>query len=119
MEFQKPIKVLLLSDIHMALDNVQLLKQWHSARNKNLKYDYVFISGDIHTLANDGTTSPTENSMAEGQIKALFMNELEAFADELIYIPGNHDPITMFNKDRNNLPILSSNVEGNIHRGIL
>ena len=47
------------------------------------------------------------------------MNELEAFADELIYIGGNHDPITMFNQDRNKLPILSSNVEGNIHRGML
>ena len=56
--------------------------------------------------------------MAEGEIQALFMNELETFGEDLIYIPGNHDPSTMFSKDRSKLPILSSNVEGNIHRGI-
>ena len=43
------------------------------------------------------------------------MNELEGFADDLLYIPGNHDPITLFNKDKNQLPILSSNLDGNLH----
>ena len=43
------------------------------------------------------------------------MNELEGFADDLLYIPGNHDPITLFNKDKNKLPILSSNLDGNLH----
>lgn len=84
-----------------------------------MKYDYVFISGDIHVLPGDGTSTDKDDSMAEGQIQALFMNELEAFADDLVYIGGNHDPITMFNKDRDKLPILSSNVDGNIHKGIL
>ena len=65
---QKSFRVLLLSDIHMALQNVQLLKQWHVERNKNLKYDYVFISGDIHILPGDGTSSDKDNSMAEGEI---------------------------------------------------
>ena len=70
-------------------------------------------------MPNDKPESdPTEDSMAEGEIQGLFMNELETFADDLIYIPGNHDPSTMYNKDRSKLPILSSNVEGNIHRGI-
>jgi hypothetical protein len=79
----------------------------------------VFVSGDICVLPNDKEVSdPTEDSMAEGEIQALFMNELEGFADDLIYIPGNHDPSTMYNKDRTKLPILTSNVEGNIHRGI-
>jgi hypothetical protein len=44
----------------------------------------------------------------------MFSNSLEALGDELIYIGGNHDPITMFSE---NPPVLSSNVEGNIHRG--
>ena len=46
------------------------------------------------------------------------MNELEGYADEMVYIPGNHDPESLFNKDRTKLPILSSNVDGNINRGI-
>ena len=51
-------------------------------------------------------------------IQNLFMNELEGFADDLLYIPGNHDPSTLFNEDRSKLPILGSNPNGNIHRGI-
>ena len=79
----------------------------------------MFVSGDICVLPNDkDQPDPTEDSMAEGEIQALFMNELEGFADDLIYIGGNHDPSTMFNSDRSKLPILSSNVEGNIHKGI-
>ena len=46
------------------------------------------------------------------------MNDLEGFADDLLYIPGNHDPSSLFARDRNELPILSSNPSGNIHRGI-
>ena len=46
------------------------------------------------------------------------MNDLEGFAHDLLYIPGNHDPSTLFSKDRNKLPILSSNPDGNINRGI-
>ena len=46
------------------------------------------------------------------------MNELEGFADDLLYIPGNHDPSTLFVSDRSKLPILGSNPNGNIHRGI-
>jgi hypothetical protein len=46
------------------------------------------------------------------------MNDLEGFADDLLYIPGNHDPFSLFARDRNELPILSSNPSGNIHRGI-
>jgi predicted MPP superfamily phosphohydrolase len=52
---QDSLKILLLSDIHMALDNIELMKSWHSERNRNKPYDYVFISGDIHTIPNDGT----------------------------------------------------------------
>lgn len=29
------------------------------------------------------------------------MNELEGLADDLLYIPGNHDPSSLFVKDRN------------------
>ena len=65
---QNSLKILLLSDIHMALDNIELMKTWHSERNKNQMYDYVFISGDIHILPGDGTSSDKDNSMAEGEI---------------------------------------------------
>ena len=68
----KPIRILCLSDIHhgrYGQKNVQLLKQWHSERNKDLKYDYVFVSGDICVLPNDKPVSdPVEDSMAEGEI---------------------------------------------------
>ena len=59
-----------------------------------------------------------DESEAEGHIQNLFMNELEGYADDLLYIPGNHDPSTLFAEDRSKLPILGSNPNGNIHRGI-
>ena len=45
------------------------------------------------------------------------MNDMEGFGDEIIYIPGNHDPSTMLARDRTKLPVLSSNPAYNIHRG--
>jgi len=46
------------------------------------------------------------------------MNELEGYANDLLYIPGNHDPSTLFAKDKSKLPVLGSNINGNIHKGI-
>ena len=117
---QEEIRFLLLSDLHLPTENVQLLKQWHQSKNKGLNYNYVLVSGDILRLNNSESfqeTSQTE-SEAEGMIQNLFMNELEGFADDLLYIPGNHDPSTLFAEDRSKLPILGSNPNGNIHRGI-
>ena len=114
------IRVLLLSDIHMHQENINLLKKWHLAKNRGVNYDYVFISGDIAALPNNSDIiDQVLESQCEGHIQAMFMNDLEGFADELIYIPGNHDPSTLFNRDRSKLPIISSNVDANIHMGAL
>ena len=113
------LRILLLSDIHIPTNNVTLLKQWHQEANNGLNYDYVFISGDISSLPNDNDEINVQlETEHEGCIQALFMNDLEGFAHDLLYIPGNHDPSTLFSKDRNKLPILSSNPDGNINRGI-
>jgi hypothetical protein len=51
----------------------------------------------------------------EAQMQALIMNELEGFADDLFFVPGNRDPAVLFNTDKDQLPILSSNLEANMH----
>lgn len=50
-------------------------------------------------------------------IQAFLMSDMEGFGDEIVYIPGNHDPSTMFSRDRTKLPVLSSNPASNVHRG--
>lgn len=120
-----------MSDVHLPTDNVNFLKQWHLERNNGFNYDYVFVPGDFCRVPNSGTPIPEEQGgdgvrvesrekemEAEAQIQAFLMNDMEGFADEVIYIPGNHDPSTMFSRDRSKLPVLSSNPAGNIHRGI-
>ena len=61
---------------------------------------------------------PEKETEAEAAIQAFFMHDLEGFADDIVYIPGNHDPSTMFSRDRMKLPVLTSNSGGNVHRGI-
>ena len=68
---------------------------------------------------NKDEPDPEEDSLSEGRIQTLFMNELERYANELIYIPGNHDPSTLFKEPRDERPLLCSNVEGNIHKSAI
>ena len=49
---------------------------------------------------NKDVSDSEEDSQSEGRIQTLFMNELERYANELIYIPGNHDPSTLFKEPR-------------------
>lgn len=103
---------MLLSDTHIPHKYVDLLKQWHNEKNQGFNYDYVFVSGDIVCLPNgadppksdgDGVRclSVEQETEAEAMIQTFLMNTVEGFADELLYVPGNHDPSTMFSKDRN------------------
>ena len=50
------------------------------------------------------------------------MNELEGFAHEMYYIPGNHDPLSLFggpSNSRDAMPILTTNHQSNVHRGMI
>jgi hypothetical protein len=50
------------------------------------------------------------------------MNELEGFAHEMYYIPGNHDPLSLFGGPSNlreAMPILTTNHQSNVHRGMI
>ena len=103
------INVLLLSDIHMAHQNIDLLKQWHQSRNKNVNYDYVFVSGDIGVAPNESYDINHEaEKIAEQEVNEVLL-KLGIFGNQLIWIPGNHDPTTMYKPDR------QDKVENNIH----
>ena len=76
------IRILLLSDIHMNSKMLSLLKKWHTAINKGRNYDYLFVLGDIANLPNDNEWNAKDAiSFGEGQIQALFLNDIEEYAD--------------------------------------
>jgi hypothetical protein len=43
------------------------------------------------------------------------VKELELLADKLYFIPGNHDPITLFNQDFTKRPRVSTDADSNVH----
>ena len=46
----------------------------------------------------------------------MFREQIEPMAEAMYYIPGNHDPIEMFDADENKRPVLSSADPGrNVH----
>ena len=98
------LRFLLVSDLHMNVENLNLLKTWHIRKNKAKKYDYVFVSGDIANLKNHGDGTEEDTEACANEIKENMFTLLEAFGDKFYYIPGNHDPITMFNEDVSKRP---------------
>ena len=55
------MRILLLSDIHLSLQNLEKLYEWLGDK----KYDYVFASGDLCNLPNKGN----EEDFDQEQIK--------------------------------------------------
>jgi len=96
---------LLVSDIHENTTNISKLLE----EVKSQKFDYVLCLGDIVTIPNNNQEKEEIAKIYEPKIQNIF-KELEKIAP-LIYIPGNHEPSTLF---KENYTKLTENAQ-NLH----
>jgi predicted MPP superfamily phosphohydrolase len=85
------LRILHVSDIHFALECVSHLKERLQAE----KIDIILSSGDNADMAMDYNASPETIKKYEEDMRQV-VQSLEAIHPLVIYIPGNHDPITTF-----------------------
>ena len=95
-ESKNKLRILLVSDIHLAMSKMRLLLNWYEENGKK-RFDYVFGSGDFGNINHnkEGGVDETESSKAEADITEV-LYELEKFTAPIYYIPGNHDPESFF-----------------------
>lgn len=87
------LSILLVSDIHESIENVNLLVSY--CKENKITSDYIFCLGDIMSIQqkNQGDQSIYEQRVNE--LKNIF-ETLEKICPNLIYLPGNHDFINLF-----------------------
>jgi Icc-related predicted phosphoesterase len=90
-------KIAFVSDYHMAPDRVEKLKLWYMARESK-DINLVICGGDFDNLSEQSHLKTAENNESEARI-ASFLTFLEFFCCPIYYVPGNHDPPTMFKSD--------------------
>lgn len=83
---------ILISDLHMNHKKLEKLKSWYFSFLEE-KIDFVFALGDFDNLKNP--CSRQDQIDSEARISNILCF-LEFFACPIIYLPGNHDPDTLF-----------------------
>jgi hypothetical protein len=56
------LRILLVSDIHLAYGNLEKLIKWQHAHNKSVQYDFVLGSGDFGNI--NHKVVPAEDNLA-------------------------------------------------------
>lgn len=96
MNSKTEIRFLVVSDIHDNIQNVRKLVDWY--QKEKPKIDYILCCGDIVTVPNDRQDEPEQAKIYEPIIVNIFQ-ELEKICSQILYVPGNHEPYTLFQKD--------------------
>jgi Icc-related predicted phosphoesterase len=105
------LRILLISDIHLAINLIQNVKD--SLNKKNQDVDLVLLAGDICNLKDEEYEDNGVIQKAEDDIQNILWS-LEQITSKVYYIPGNHDPKTMFDKK----PQLTKN-SVNMHKNVV
>lgn len=92
---------LIISDLHMNHKKLEKLKSWYFAYDNN-KIDYLLILGDFDNLKSP--TPISEISESESRISNI-LSFVEFFGCPILYIPGNHDPSSLFQIDVQTNPL--------------
>ncbi|GAM24016.1 hypothetical protein SAMD00019534_071910 [Acytostelium subglobosum LB1] len=109
------LRILLVTDLHMNLDNIKKLGK--DIINANEKLDYILCSGDISNFDPDdyGMEGEAEKTAAcEGEMSAAII-ELDNIHKDTFYIPGNHDSKTSLLNPVNERPQLTT-FSTNVHK---
>jgi predicted phosphodiesterase len=110
MDKKDKLSILIVSDTHENIDNLnKLVKECE----KNLYIpDYIFLLGDIVTI-NQGEQDNEIKNEKYYKIINESLQILEKISKNVIYIPGNHDPKTLFDND-NKIKFGNSSI--NLHK---
>ncbi|XP_065840649.1 uncharacterized protein [Oscarella lobularis] len=106
------IRILHVTDVHSALHNIVALKTRLETRGERI--DLILLSGDNADMeigARDLSRDAAKIARYEKDME-LVIRELESIHSLVVYVPGNHDPITTF--DLNASPMTSTSM--NLHR---
>lgn len=106
------IKCLVLSDIHQNYNCLKRLKT-HLDEQK-IELNYIIATGDFVSLKPKEKIDPKYIKEAEKEIKEM-IRLLEDICPTVIYIGGNHEPITLFTSP----PPSMSSKSTNLHKGFV
>ena len=101
------LKFLLVSDIHDNVTGLDLLLN----KVKSKKYSYIFYMGDMVKMT-PGQQNSSEHAHIYEQRMTQYLEKLEQIAP-VLYIPGNNEPYTIYEKNSPNLTKKSTNVHKN------
>jgi len=98
-EGKTTLEILCISDLHVNELAMQKLIQWNLSENTTT-FDMIFAPGDFDNL-NLYTKDDEEPLYLESELRiAKYLSPLSAFNAPLYFVPGNHDPWTMFRKGK-------------------
>ena len=101
------LKFLLVSDIHDNETSLELLLN----KVKSKKYNYIFYLGDMVKMT-PGQQNSSEHANIYEKRMTQYLHKLEQIAP-VLYIPGNNEPFTIYEKNSPILTKLSTNIHNN------
>ena len=101
------LSVLIVSDIHENIENLEKLVK--KCKKTSDTPNYIFLLGDIVTIQ-DGKQEDKEMIKEKEKLLTQIISTLESICDQVIYIPGNHDPQTLYNSEPPKLTEKSTNL---------
>jgi len=104
---QDSLNFLLLSDIHDNASSIDLFLN----KIKSKKYDYIFFLGDMVKMT-PGQQNSSEHAHIYEERMTQYLKKLESIAP-VLYIPGNNEPYTIYEKNSPKLTEVSSNIHNN------
>jgi Icc-related predicted phosphoesterase len=87
------LKILVVSDIHLTFSNIDRMRS-----EINTPIDVVLLSGDMCSLWDTEYTDEKALSKALQDISTI-IQQLQKISKKVYYIPGNHDPLVLFDSD--------------------
>ena len=87
------LEILVISDIHESKENIEKLIIF--CKKNYISTNYIFCLGDIVTIPQGKQEDKSICEQKEKEIKEMFIL-LEQINSNIIYLPGNHDPVTLF-----------------------
>ena len=104
------LRFLLLSDIHDNETSIDLLIN----KIKSNKYNYIFYLGDMVKMT-PGQQNSSEHAKIYEQRMTQYLKKLEQIAP-VLFIPGNNEPYTIYEKNSPKLSNISENIHNNFKK---
>ena len=109
------INILFVTDWHLHKENAEKLKSWYGSRPEQ-NIQLVIVGGDFDNIPDPHVATEEETAASEERI-ANFLIHLECFYSPIYYVPGNHDPATLFAPAKEGRPLLQlTQFSHNVHK---